>query len=99
MGQSIIVLWDNQAKADLKIIHDFIAIHSRVGAKNVVQDILNQCKKIHFTEQYPVDEILGSPYRKMFVRKYKIIYKVQTETEIRILQLFDTRQNPNLIKK
>lgn len=99
MVKSIVVLWDNQAKADLKIIHDFIAVHSREGAKNVIMDILNQCKNIHFREQYPVDEILGSPYRKMIVRNYKIIYKVQSETEIRILQLFDTRQNPNLIKK
>jgi hypothetical protein len=29
----------------------------------------------------------------MIVRDYKIIYKVHSETEIRILQIFDTRQS------
>ena len=98
MPQSIKILWDNQAKADLKIIHDFIALKSKQGAKNVIRDIVNQSKKIHFGEQYQVDEIIGEPFRRMIVRNYKIIYKIQSESEIRILQIFDTRQNPSKLK-
>ncbi len=98
MLQPIRILWDNQAKSDLKIIHDFIALKSKQGAKNVIRDIVNQSKQIHFGEQYQVDEILGFPFRRIIVRNYKIIYKIQSKSEIRILQIFDTRQNPSKLK-
>ena len=93
MKKPIRILWDNQAKADLKLIFEFLQIKSAQGAKNVIKDIVNQSKNIHFVEQYQVDEFLGQPYRRMIVRDYKIIYKIHSETEIRILQIFDTRQN------
>lgn len=93
------ILWDNKAKSDLKLLFDFIKIKSLRGANKVVQDIVNQTKGIHFAEQYQVDELLGEPFRRIIVRDFKIIYKVQNETEIRILQIFDTRQNPNKLNK
>jgi addiction module RelE/StbE family toxin len=99
MKKPIQILWDNQAKADLKLIFEYIKLKSPQGAKNVVRDIIKQSKSIHFTEQYQVDEFLGEPYRRMVVRNYKIIYKIQSEAEIRILQIFDTRQNPIKLKK
>ena len=92
MQKSITILWDNQAKADLKLIFEFIKLKSPQGAKNVISDIVAQTKNIHFVEQYQVDEFLGEPYRRMIVRDYKIIYKIHSENEIRILQIFDTRQ-------
>lgn len=99
MKKPIQILWDNQAKADLKLIFEYIKLKSPQGAKNVVRDIIKQSKSIHFTEQYQVDEFLDEPYRRMVVRNYKIIYKIQSEAEIRILQIFDTRQNPIKLKK
>lgn len=99
MKKPIQILWDNQAKADLKLIFEYIKLKSPQGAKNVVRDIIKQSKSIHFTEQYQVDEFLGEPYRRMVVRNYKIIYKIQSEAEIRILQIFETRQNPIKLKK
>lgn len=98
MQKPIKILWDNQAKADLKLIFEFIKLKSPQGAKNVIRDIVAQSKSIHFVEQYQVDEFLGEPYRRMIVRNYKIIYKIHSETEIRILQIFDTRQNPVKLK-
>ncbi|MEM0543443.1 type II toxin-antitoxin system RelE/ParE family toxin [Flavobacterium sp. j3] len=95
MKTPIKIYSDNHAKDDLKLIYEFIKLKSLQGAKNVIKDIVNQSKNIHFTEQYQVDEILGEPYRRMIVRDYKIIYKIHSESEIRILQIFDTRQNPN----
>ncbi|MNQ81704.1 Plasmid stabilization system protein [compost metagenome] len=94
MQDSIIILWDSQAKADLKLIFEFIKLKSPQGAKSVIRDIVVQSKNIHFVEQYQVDEFLGEPYRRMIIRDYKIIYKIHSQTEIRILQIFDTRQNP-----
>lgn len=76
------------------MIFEFIKIKSLQGAKNVINDIVAQTKSIRFTEQYQIDEYLGKPFRRMIVRNYKIIYKIQSEKEIRILQIFDTRQNP-----
>ena len=99
MSQPIRILWDNKAKADLKLIFDFLHLKSSQGAKNVIRDIVLQSKNIHFAEQYQVDEFLGEPFRRMVVRNYKIIYKIHSETEIRILQIFDTRQNQSTLKK
>lgn len=99
MQKPIKILWDNQAKTDLKLVFDFIKIKSPLEARNVILNIVNQTKKIHFTEQYQVDEFLGEPFRRMIVSHFKIIYKVHSKTEIRILQIFDTRQNPNKLNK
>lgn len=98
MQKPIKILWDNQAKADLKILFEFIKLKSPQGARNVISDIVAQSKNIHFVEQYQADEFLGEPFRRMIIRDYKIIYKVQSETEIRILQIFDTRQDPIKLK-
>ncbi|WP_395053873.1 type II toxin-antitoxin system RelE/ParE family toxin [Flavobacterium sp.] len=99
MNKPIKILWDNEAKADLKLIFEYLKLKSEQAAKNVIKDIILQSKSIHFTEQYQLDEFLGEPFRRMIVRNYKIIYKVQNNTEIRILQIFDTRQNPIKLKK
>jgi len=99
MQNPIIILWDNQAKADLKLIFEFIKLKSLQGALNVISDIVVQSKNIHFVEQYQVDDLLGEPYRRIVVRDYKIIYKIHSKTEIRILQIFDNRQNLIKLKK
>lgn len=99
MQKLITILWDNEAKADLKLIFEFIKLKSPQGARNVIRDIVHQSKNIHFVGQYQLDEFLGEPYRRMIVRDYKIIYKIHSETEIRILQIFDTRQNSIKLKK
>ncbi|NUM41365.1 MAG: type II toxin-antitoxin system RelE/ParE family toxin [Leptospiraceae bacterium] len=98
MQSQIRIIWDNNAKTDLKLIYDFIKLKSPQGAKNVINDIITNTKNIKFTQQYQIDEILGEPFRRIVVRNYKIIYKIQSESEIRILQIFDTRQNPIKLK-
>lgn len=99
MQKPIKILWDNQAKSDLKLIFEFNKLKSIQGAKNVVRDIVAQSKNIYFVEQYQADEFLGEPYRRMIVRDYKIIYKIHSQTEIRILQIFDNRQSPIKLRK
>jgi plasmid stabilization system protein ParE len=99
MQKPITILWDTEGKADLKLLFEFIKLKSPQGARNVIRDIVLQSKNIHFVEQYQVDEFLGEPFRRMIVRDYKIIYKIHSETEIRILQIFDTRQNSINLKK
>ena len=101
MAENIEVRWSNEAKADLKRIFEIILDHtsSELSARNVIKDILQKTKNLAFTEQYQIDEYLGMPYRRMIVRHYKIIYKVQSKSEIRILQIFDSRQSPNKHRK
>ena len=85
MLKPIKVVWDNQAKSDLKLIFDFFKIKSTQAAKNVTLDIVAQTKNIRFTGQYQTDEFLGEPFRRIIVSHYKIVYKVHSEKEIRIL--------------
>lgn len=96
MQKPIIIIWDELAKSDLKLIFEFIKLKSLPGAKNVIRDIVSQSKTIHFVEQNQVDEFLGEPFRRMIVGNYKIIYKVHSVFEIRILQIFDTRQDSKI---
>lgn len=88
------VVFDIEAEKDLKLIFDYLKIKSKQGAKNVLNDILSNIKSIRFVTQYQVDEFLGEPYRRIIVRNYKIIYKVQSESEVRIVQIFDCRKSP-----
>lgn len=67
--------------------------------KKIRNEILVGSRKITYTEQYQVDEILGQPTRRMIIGHYKIIYKVHSETEIRVFNVFDTRQNRGKIKR
>ena len=94
-----IVLAD-EAKADLKNIYYRIIEKTKSvqNAKNVRADIIRVSKNIHFVEQYQVDEFLGEPFRRMVVRHFKIIYKPKNESEIRILQIFDTYQSPDKMR-
>jgi len=88
------VVFDIEAEKDLKLIFDYLKIKSKQGVKNVLNDILSNIKSIRFVTQYQVDEFLGEPYRRIIVRNYKIIYKVQSEDELRIVQIFDCRKSP-----
>jgi plasmid stabilization system protein ParE len=99
--KKVAVLWSDNAKADLKRIYEFIKITSQSVqvAKNVRDDILGGSRKITYAEQYQVDEILGLSFRRMIVRHYKIIYKTQSDAEIRVLSVFDTRQDPKKLRE
>lgn len=59
MNKPIKILWDNEAKADLKLIFEYLKLKSEQVAKNVIKDIISQSKSIHYTEQYQLDEFLG----------------------------------------
>ena len=41
MQNPIKIYWDNQAKADLKLIYEFIKLKSLQGARNVINDIVS----------------------------------------------------------
>ena len=59
MANPIKIFWDDNAKADLKLIFEFIKLKSPQGAINVIADIVKQSKSIHYIKQFQVDEFLG----------------------------------------
>ena len=100
MGKKIHVVWSKNAKADLKHIFECIKekTQSTQLAKNTKNDIIKASKNVLFSEQYQIEAILGEPYRRIVVRHYKLIYKVQSKTKINILKVFDTYKHPNRVK-
>ena len=95
------VNWSIDASNDLESIFKSVKekTQSENLARNVVIDIYNTGINIKFTEQYQIDEFLGEPYRRMVVRHFKIIYRPIKADEIRILQVFDSYQSPNKLRK
>lgn len=88
------IVWDNNAKEDLKIIYTFNKKNfSLKFAKEIRDKIYKAVGGIVFLEQWQKDEILGDPYRRIIVSHYKICYLVKNE-KVYILLVFDTRQDP-----
>lgn len=88
------VIWSQQAVADLRSIHDFIARDSRYYAKKVVHDIREL-----------VDELIGLPkmgrmvpelneeaVRELLLYSYRIVYEIKDE-EIFVLTVVHQRKN------
>lgn len=100
-SSKIQIYWSPQAVSDLRIIFERVyeKTKSLQIAKNVRTDIIEASKEINFVEQYQVDEFLGAPFRRMIVRHFKIVYKIQSKSEIRILQIFDSYQNPERLRE
>lgn len=90
--ETLKIIWTNKAKLQLKELYKFYKEKSPQGAKNIKNDILKATKELVFSKQYQADEIEPS-FRRIIVRNYKIIYKVDATT-ITVLRIFDTRQNP-----
>jgi len=93
--------WSENAESDLQFIFDRVKRKTCSDnlARNVINDIYSASVNIQFTEQYQVDETLGKPYRRMIVSHFKIIYKPLDNTHIRILEIFDSYQNPIRLRK
>jgi plasmid stabilization system protein ParE len=88
-------VWDNLAKEDLKEIYKFNEKNFSIDfAKKVRDEILQKVSEIVFLKQWQEDEVLKTPYRRIIVRNYKIVYLIKGENLIYILMVFDTRQDP-----
>ncbi len=98
---SLKVEWSESAENDIKHIYERVKrkTNSENLARNVINDIYNIGISINYINQYQVDEFLGEPYRRIVVRHFKIIYKSVNDNEIKILQVFDTFQNPLKLRK
>ena len=93
------IIWSNQAKESLLKIYNFFFYEKKtpLGAKNVLNDLLDAPKSINFRNQYQVDDI-NPNFRRIVVRNYKILYKVERE-KIIIIDIFSVYQSPQILKK
>ena len=90
------IIWSNQAKRSLQEIYDYYKEITLQGAINVRTDLLNAPKKIVYSKQYQRDDV-NSKYYRIIVRDYKILY-VEHENLILIVDIFSTRQSPNILQ-
>ncbi len=95
------VVWSQAATDALHDIHDFIKHDSPQGAKKVTQELVKLGQSLEiFPMRYPLEPILAEEsvqYRFTVKWNYKLIYTVE-ETQVFIVQIFDTRQSPEKLK-
>jgi plasmid stabilization system protein ParE len=95
------VVWTAKAFKDLVSIYNLIAQDSIPAAKKVVNSILDR------EEQLKSQPTSGTIQRRLKLKKeyrfliqshYKIIYR-EGKTNIYVIKVFDTRQNPKKINR
>jgi plasmid stabilization system protein ParE len=95
------VVWTAKAFKDLVSIYNLIAKDSKPAAKKVVDSILNREEQL---KSQPTSGTiqrglkLKREYRFFIQSHYKIIYR-EGKTNIYVIKVFDTRQNPKKINK
>ena len=72
------VKWSSPARADLKLIYDYISKESKFYAQNVVQ---NMVSKTNLLDDFPkmgrvVPEIGEPNIRELFIYSYRLIYEI-----------------------
>jgi plasmid stabilization system protein ParE len=98
--KELTLIWDNLAKTELQNIYSYLKNKSVQGAENVRDEILTEADKLaNPFVNYAHDPDLGEPYRFKIIRKrYRLIYR-KTETEVRIVYIFDTKQERDKLTK
>lgn len=85
------IIWSIQARKDLKKLHSFYTNQSKEYAEKTINEIFSSLDKIVFVGQYQKDEVLGLPFRRLFVNNVRIVYEVLGNT-LTVYRLFDTRK-------
>lgn len=91
------IVWSKESRSSLNKIWQFYAEKDIRAADRIIDEIISTAENIKFGEQYQVEEILGAGYRRAVVRHFKVVYKIEIN-RLRILEIFDSRQNPNKLK-
>lgn len=89
--------WSKRGFDSLRSIIEYHGLDSNYG-KRVVEEVIEKIDQLKYVEQYQVDEIVGAPYRRIIVGRFRVVYKVVSFEEIEVLQVFDNRQAPERLK-
>ena len=91
MVTSLEIIWSPESEKDLKLIYCLYSDKNETYANQVIFEIIHQTEKIIFPNQFQADEILGLPFRRFFVKNWRIIYQVN-QNQILIYRIFDVRK-------
>jgi plasmid stabilization system protein ParE len=96
------VIWDDEAKASLKRIYNYIKNRQSVERARMVRDEIKELGKSlgYMPHKYRTDDNLEDEpgdYRFKAIWSYKIIYET-TEDAVVILDVFHTSRDPQDIK-
>lgn len=88
------VKWTIPARQDLRLIHDYIALDSKIYARKVTLEIIEKSEKL---ESFPeigrvVPEFGEHHIREIFVYSYRLIYEV-FDNRIEILAIIHAKRN------
>jgi plasmid stabilization system protein ParE len=99
------IIWSDYAATQLdKIFEYYTENASHNVAKNLIQKIIAEPNRlIENPNSSQIEDLLldrENVYRYLICKNYKIIYRVDEEKHfIQIADVFDTRQNPQKIKR
>ncbi len=93
MNKKFSVFWTTQAEADIDSIYSWLFERWPAAANKVVGEIFDAAESLVFAAQYQEEKFVSGT-RRMVVGNYKIIYTTQ-ETNLYVVRIFDTRQNPS----
>jgi plasmid stabilization system protein ParE len=93
------ILWSEQALTDLQNILDYLTENwTQRELKNFSQRLDKRINLIrHYPNLFPSSSTKKSIRRSVLTKHTTIYYQVQTQT-LKIVTLFDTRQNPKKLK-
>jgi plasmid stabilization system protein ParE len=94
------IVFSKRSKIQLETLLEYLEFKFSIVIKEKFISNLDKSIKIILKnpDTFQISEINGK-YRKCVISKQTTLYYRQNSDEIRILSLFDTRQNPNKISK
>lgn len=94
------LLWSEEASDSLASIYFYILKHSPQNAVMVIDKIIELAETLSDQRfEYSIDPIINKQkFRHISIWSYKIIYERNLDTII-ILDIFDSRQNPEMLDK
>jgi plasmid stabilization system protein ParE len=96
MAKGLTVEWTDTAKDKLRTVYEFHSEYSEESAFKIANEIIESTDAIVYAKQFQVDDI-NSEYRRIIVRQYKVLYKLEGET-VWILNVFPTKGNPKNLR-
>ncbi len=94
------VIWSNFAESQLdEIFHYYQTEASKTTALKLIKHLIDEAEKLSKTPFIgPIEELLKGrkiEYLYIVCKNYKLIYSVDlVKRQVRIADIFDTRQNP-----
>jgi len=92
------LIWTDRAINDLRLNISYIEKRSPLNAQKVLKTLTGLADNLKFFPYaYPVEPVYNRDNVRFIAKwNYKIVYRIDKD-EIKILRVFNTRQNPNKV--